>query len=136
MGDLTTTGGGSGLVGLLHSTGGLAIPKPFEREIHLFDSHVAGTTHIEGIDELEPHLEVGEKLLFFREPENPYDPNAIELRYKKAKLGYVPRDENGMLAVMAHYGHAGVFEARVLQVDSEAEPWRQVRVGIYVTDAR
>lgn len=55
MGDLTTTGGGSGLVGLLHSTGGLTIPKPFEREIHLFDSHVAGTTHIEGIEELEPH---------------------------------------------------------------------------------
>ena len=70
------------------------------------------------------------------EPENPYDPNAIELRYKKVKLGYVPRSENELLALMAFYGHPGVFEARVLQVDPEADPWNQVRVGVYVTDKR
>ena len=34
-----------------------------------------------------------------------------------------------------HYGHE-VFELRVLQVDSEADPWEQVRVGLYVADAR
>ena len=36
---------------------------------------------------------------------------------------------------MAFYGHKGVFEARVQKVDPEAEPWLQVRVGIYVKDA-
>ncbi len=37
---------------------------------------------------------------------------------------------------MAFYGHKDVFEARVQKVDPEAEPWLQVRVGIYVKDAR
>ena len=37
---------------------------------------------------------------------------------------------------MAFYGHKGVFETRVQKVDPEAEPWLQVRVGIYVKDAR
>ena len=107
----------------------------YEPSRHISTFYIAGFQYYDGalvLGKLKP----GKRLKMVSEPENPSDPNAIELRYKKAKLGYVPRDENGMLAVMAHYGHAGVFEARVLQVDSEAEPWRQVRVGIYVTDAR
>lgn len=41
------------------------IPKPFERDIFLLDTHVAGTTHIEGIDELEPYLKSGDRSIFF-----------------------------------------------------------------------
>ena len=44
-----------GLVSLLHGKGGeLTIPKPFEKDIFLFDTYIAGTTHIEGMEELEP----------------------------------------------------------------------------------
>ena len=97
--------------------------------------HIAGFQHYDGafvLDKLKP----GKRLKMVPEPDNPYDPNAIELRYKKVKLGFVPRSENEQLALMAFYGHKDVFEARVLQVDPEADPWRQVRVGIYVKDAR
>ena len=66
MDDLVKSGG-SGLVGLLHGKGGeISIPKPFEKDIFLFDTYVAGTTHIEGIEELEPHLNVDDRLAFFR----------------------------------------------------------------------
>ena len=97
--------------------------------------HIAGFQHHDGalvLGKLKP----GKKLKMAHCPDNPYDPNAVELRYKKVKLGYVPRTENELIALMAFYGHAGVFEARVLQVDPEADPWNQVRVGVYVTDAR
>ena len=97
--------------------------------------HIAGFQHHDGalvLGKLKP----GKRLKLVPEPDNPHDPDAIELRYKKAKLGYVPRSENGMLAAMAHHGHKGVFEARVLQVDPEVDLWRQVRVGIYVADKR
>ena len=107
----------------------------YEPSRHVNTFYVAGFQRYDGalvLDKLKP----GKKLKMVPEPENPYDPNAIELRYKKAKLGYVPRTENEMLALTAYYGHAGVFEARVLQVDPEADPWKQVRVGVYVTDAR
>ena len=46
MGDLIKSGGG-GLMGLLHSQNGeLTMPKPFEREIFLFDTYIAGTSFI------------------------------------------------------------------------------------------
>jgi len=37
---------------------GLAGIKPFQRDILLFDTHIAGTTHIEGMDELEKHIHI------------------------------------------------------------------------------
>jgi len=80
MGDLVKSGG-NGLVGLFHGKGGeLSIPKPFEKDIFLFDTYVAGTTHIEGIEELEPHLNNDDRLEFFREPDNRYDKQAIVIK--------------------------------------------------------
>ena len=35
-----------------------------------------------------------------------------------------------------YFGHEDVFEAFVLGVDPEAEPWKQVRVGVRVRDVR
>ena len=95
MGDLIKTDSGE-LVGLLHGAGGnLVIPQPFERDIYLFDSHVAGTSFIEGIEELEPHLNIGDKLDFFREPDNPHDKQAIVIKNQDGvKVGYVPRQDN------------------------------------------
>ena len=58
--------GGDGLLALFHGKNGESlIPKPFERDIFLLDTHVAGTTHIEGIDELEPYLKSGDRLNLF-----------------------------------------------------------------------
>ena len=80
MSDIIKTDGG-GLVSLLHGKGGgLTIPKPFEKDIFLFDSHVAGTSFIEGIEELEPHLNIDDRLDFFREPDNKHDPKAIVIK--------------------------------------------------------
>ena len=86
----------SGLVGLLHgNNSGFSIPIPFERDIYLFDSHVAGTTFISGIKELEPHLNINDRLDFFREPDNEYDPKAIVIKtVNGVKIGYVPKDDN------------------------------------------
>lgn len=87
---------GNDLVGLLHGKGGqLAIPKPFEKDIFLFDTYVAGTTHIEGIEELVEHLNIDDRLDFFREPDNPYDKKAIVINtVNGVKVGYVPRADN------------------------------------------
>jgi hypothetical protein len=96
MSDLIKTDGNGGLIGLMHSgNGGLSIPKPFERDIFLFDTHVAGTTHVEGIEELEPQLKLDERLDFFREPNNPYDKQAIVIKTGNGvKIGYVPKQDN------------------------------------------
>ena len=57
----------SGVVGIFHSRNGeLVVPQPFERDIFLFDTYVAGTTYIEGLEELEPYLNNEDKLDLFR----------------------------------------------------------------------
>ncbi len=53
------------LMGLLHGQGDLTITKPFSRDIFLFDSQIAGTSFIEGIEELEAHLKIDDRLEFF-----------------------------------------------------------------------
>lgn len=105
MGDLVKTGG-SGLVGLLLGKNGeISIPKPFEKDIFLFDTYVAGTTHIEGIEELEPHLNVDDRLAFFREPDNRYDTQAIVIKtVDGVKIGYVPKQDNVIFARLMDAG--------------------------------
>ena len=105
MGELMSADSG-GLLGLLHGkNGNLDIPKPFERDIFLFDTHVAGTSHVEGIEELEPHLGPGDKLDFFREPDNPYDPQAIMIKNADGvKIGYVPKRDNVVFARLMDAG--------------------------------
>lgn len=105
MGDLVKSGAG-GLMGLLHGNNGeLTIPKPFEKDIFLFDTYVAGTTHIEGIEELEPHLNTDDRLEFFREPVNQYDKQAIVIKtVDGVKIGYVPRQDNVIFARLMDAG--------------------------------
>lgn len=105
MSDLVKSGG-SGLVGLLHGKNGeISIPKPFEKDIFLFDTYVAGTTHIEGIEELEPHLNVDDRLAFFREPDNRYDTQAIVIKtVDGVKIGYVPKQDNVIFARLMDAG--------------------------------
>lgn len=105
MSDLVKSGG-SGLVGLLHGKNGeISIPKPFEKDIFLFDTYVAGTTHIEGIEELGPHLNNDDRLEFFREPDNRYDKQAIVIKtVDGVKIGYVPKQDNVIFARLMDAG--------------------------------
>ena len=64
------------------------------------------------------------------------DPDAVAIYRKGVHLGYVPGDSNATIAQLLRFGHANVFECRIMQVDKKADPWKQVRVGIYVTDNR
>ena len=96
----------SGVVSLLHGKRSLpVIPKPFERDIYLFDTRVAGTSHVEGIEELEPHLNVDDKLEFLREPDNQYDEKAIAIKNADGvKIGYVPQADNVIFARLMDAG--------------------------------
>lgn len=105
MGDLVKSGS-SELVGLFHGKNGeLSIPKPFEKDIFLFDTYIAGTTHIEGMEELESHLNSDDRLEFFREPDNRYDKQAIVIKTADGvKVGYVPKQDNLIFARLMDAG--------------------------------
>lgn len=96
--------------------------------------YIAGFKYYEGpfvLGKLKP----GKKLSLVAEPDNPYDACAMAIYRKDAKLGFIPRDENPIPSLLAFYGH-DILECRVQSVNPDAEPWEQVRVGLYLKDAR
>ncbi len=109
--------------------------KGFEPSRRLTSFHIRGFQHWDGALVLGD-MKVGDSLDLVAETDNPYDPQAVAVYFKGTKWGYAPASENELFSMMFYFGHADAFEARVMQVDPEADPWNQVRMGIYVTDAR
>ena len=107
----------------------------YEPSRHLATYYIAGYQHWDGALVLNEH-KPGATLRIAPEPENPHDPAAVAIYHEDVKLGYIPSDQNRAVSLMCAYGHAEAFELRILQVDPEAAPWHQVRVGLYVQDAR
>ena len=130
MGDLVKTSGG-GLVGLLHGKNGeILIPKPFEKDIFLFDTYVAGTTHIEGIEELEPHLNVDDRLEFFREPDNRYAKQAIVIKtIDGVKIGYVPKQDN---VIFARLMDAGKLLFGTITSKEKKGSWVKIYIKVFL----
>lgn len=101
---------------------------------YLTDFNIAGMRFWEGalvLNKLKP----GKRLTLTLEADNPYDPDAIIISRKGTKIGYVPRTKNALPAQLLRFGHGNVLECRILKIDKNAEPWKQIRVGLYVTDA-
>jgi len=132
MGDLIKNDS-AGLVSLLHGKGGdLSLPKPFERDIFLFDTYVAGTSHVEGLDELEPHLNAGDRLEFFREPDNPYDPKAIVIKnIDGVKIGYVPQADNAIFSRLMDAGK--LIFARITEKTRNGK-WLKVDIKVFLQE--
>lgn len=130
MGDIMKSQG-SGLVSLFHGTNGeLVIPKPFEKDIFLFDTYVAGTTHIEGIEELEQYLNVEDKLDFFREPDNKYDEQAIMIKtVNGVKIGYVPKQDN---VIFARLMDAGKLLFGRISAKEKKGNWIKISIKVYL----
>lgn len=120
-----------GLVSLLHGKNGeVSIPKPFERDIFLFDTYVAGISHVEGIEELEPHLQIGDRLAFFREPENPYDAQAIVIKTTDGvKIGYVPRQDNVIFARLMDGGK--LLFGKITEKEKKGK-WVRISIDIFL----
>lgn len=120
-----------GLVSLLHGKNGeVSMPKPFERDIFLFDTYVAGTSHVEGIEELEPHLQIGDRMAFFREPENPYDAQAIVIKTTDSvKIGYVPRQDNVIFARLMDAGK--LLFGKITEKEKKGK-WVRISIDIFL----
>ena len=130
MGNLVKSDTG-GLMGLLHGNNGeLTIPKPFEKDIFLFDTYVAGTTHIVGIEELEPHLNIDDRLEFFREPDNQYDKQAIVIKtIDGVKIGYVPKQDNVIFARLMDAGK--LIFAKITSKEKKGS-WIKIDIKVFL----
>jgi hypothetical protein len=59
-------------------------------------------------------LRTGDSLVLVREPDNPFDADAIRLEWNGRRIGYVPRRGNGALARELDAGKT--IEARIIEL--------------------
>lgn len=104
MSDIQPFNGGD-IIDIIKQPNGLQDIKPFQKDIYLFSTHIAGTSHVENIMELEPDIVENLKVNFFREPNNKFDKKAIVIKdLNNNKLGYVPRDRNEIISRLMDSG--------------------------------
>lgn len=104
--------------------------KPLSREIHLFDTYVAGTTHLKDEAVLDK-IAVGDKLFLQRE-DNKFDDNAIlVLNEAREKLGYVPEKDNIVFARLMDAGK--LLCGRIKSIDKKGT-FRLINIEIYLID--
>ena len=104
--------------------------KPLKNEIHLFDTFIAGTTHLEDATPLD-EIKSGDELSLKRE-QNRFDDNAILILDSKGrKLGYVPEKDNIIFARLMDAGK------KLIGKISDIKPkggFIQISIGIYLVD--
>ena len=122
----------NGLLNLMHNTQqGLGFNLPFERDILLFETYVAGTSHVEGIEDLVPTFTPGTRLDFFREPENLYDAMAVLVKNKDGKkIGYIPQRDNLVFARLMDAGKQ--LFGRVTEVELVDDYWYKISMDIFL----
>ncbi len=133
MNELTNTSSTGDLVKIKYGQSeALGELKAYQRDIFLFDTHVAGTSHIEGIEDLEPHIKVGDRLDFFREPNNVADSMAIMIKNADGiKIGYVPRKDN---VVFARLMDAGKLLFGKVTSKELSGSWAKIYVDIFLQE--
>jgi hypothetical protein len=130
MANELTTGKTGELVTALDQQGLGEMLKPLIKEIHLFDSFVAGTTHLKDQSVLE-EIKVGDKLNLMRE-DNKFDDNAIlVLTEDKRKVGYVPEKDNLVFARLMDAGK--LLCAKITDIQKKGS-FTQISIGIYLVD--
>lgn len=100
-----------------------------EASIIVQQSPLAGFQFYQGKalwDELKP----GDMLVLIREPDNPYDANAVRVEWNGERLGYIPRRENADVARQMDRGAA--VKARIVKLTNARNPWQRILFEVYV----
>lgn len=120
----------SGLVSKAAEGGIGELLKPLSQEIHLFDSYVAGTSHLADQSVLD-EIKEGDMLFLVRE-DNKFDSNAIMLLSPaKKKVGYVPEKDNVVFARLMDAGKK--LSAKITRIEKKGS-FTKIAVSIYLVD--
>ena len=90
---------------------------------------IAGLQYYEALFVIN-RLKIGQKLKLKPEPSNIYDENAVEIYYKKHKLGYIPKTSNYSVAVILNAGWK-IFECYVQKIDRDN---LEIQVAVFVRE--
>ncbi|MGA9750185.1 MAG: HIRAN domain-containing protein [Acidobacteriota bacterium] len=111
--------------------GKLPIPTPPEpvRRTLIQSSPVAGFQFYEG-PKVSPNIAPGDRLALVREPGNPHDRLAVAVHWQSRKLGYLPRDVNGLPSSLLDQGRT-VYATVTARRESH-DPWRRLEIEVWL----
>jgi hypothetical protein len=75
-------------------------------------------------------LKVGDALTLTREPDNPFDRNAVRVDWRGVSIGYLPHAENRTVA--AEIDKGGRVEARIAHLRQHRNPWQRILIEVFV----
>jgi HIRAN domain-containing protein len=75
-------------------------------------------------------LHVGDRLALVREPDNPYDANAVRVEWNGHKLGYIPRTENQAVARQIDRGNP--LQARIRKLTYYRNHRRKLELEVFL----
>lgn len=121
----------SNVVALTENTDLSSIIKPLTKEIHLFDTFVAGISHLSDKSVLE-EIKPGDRLTLVRE-NNKFDEKAVLIKTKSGKkLGYIPEKDNVIFSRLMDAGK--MLSAKITDISEKSEDWAKVAIGVYLVD--
>ncbi len=111
--------------------GGLGeVIKPLSKEIHLFDTYIAGTSYLKDKTVLDD-IKEGDRLFLQRE-DNKYDAKAIlVLNENRQKMGYVPEKDNVVFSRLMDAGK--LLSAKIKRVENKGT-FKMIGISIYLID--
>ena len=120
----------SELVSTISDQGLGPLIKPLTKEIHLFDTYIAGTTHLKDKNVLNS-IQINEKLNLQRE-KNQFDENAVlVMTSNQKKLGYVPEKDNVIFSRLMDAGK--MLSAQIKNIDRQPH-FTKIVISIFLID--
>ncbi len=104
-----------------------ATTMPAMRQIPMNEFSIAGFRYHDG-PEAMPLLAPGTALTLRAQPDNQYDPHAVEILCGRLKLGYVPRFCNRHVSQLLQ--NQVSLACEVTRISADAPPWDAVAVRI------
>ncbi len=116
---------------LIMSSGGdlSELIKPLSREIHLFDTFIAGTANTDR--ELIDRLNTGDKL-DLRSETNKFEENSVAVYSEGNKVGYIPEKDVIIFSRLLDVGKA--LTAKVSDIDRSYNNLAKIKISIYLID--
>lgn len=109
----------------------VGMPIPFENDIFLIETHIAGTS-FKKLKELDSNININDKLILKRDINNKYDQNAIIISTQSGiKLGFVPKEENLILANLLSAGK--MLFAKITKKEWRGT-WLYIEINIFLND--
>lgn len=111
------------------------------KKLFFKECHLAGRKYYDA-DEVWENLFVGCILELKRDLENRYDANAVAVMYDDVDdktgdiceyiLGYIPSEENEVIAQLLEMGWEDIFECRISKINPDAHYENQIHITIRI----